>query len=85
MNEASSRRDRVRSKLADLKLPGALEAGDLRRRLRLLARPALLIVDEIGYLPMTETGGRLFFQLVSARHERSSTVLTTNKGFEEWG
>ena len=63
----------------------AQEAGDLRRRLRLLARPALLIVDEIGYLPMTETGGRLFFQLVSARHERSSTVLTTNKGFEEWG
>lgn len=63
----------------------AQEAGDLRRRLRLLTRPALLIVDEIGYLPMTEAGGRLLFQLVSARHERSSTILTTNKGFEEWG
>ena len=63
----------------------AQEAGTLRRRLRLLERPALLIVDEIGYLPLTEDGGRLFFQLVNARHERASTILTTNKGFEEWG
>lgn len=63
----------------------AQESGTLRRRLGLLTRPALLIVDEIGYLPLTEDGGRLFFQLVNARHERASTILTTNKGFEEWG
>ena len=42
-------------------------------------------MDEIGYLPLSEDGGRLFFQLVNARHERGSVILTTNKGFEEWG
>ena len=41
--------------------------------------------DEIGHLPLSEDGGRLFFQLVRARHERGTMVLTTNKGFEEWG
>ena len=44
-----------------------------------------LVVDEIGYLPMTPDGAILFFQLINARHERASTVLTSNKGFEEWG
>ena len=63
----------------------ARDSGTLRRRLGLLTRPALLIVDEIGYLPLTEGDARLFFQLVNARHERASTLLTTNKGFEEWG
>ena len=45
----------------------------------------LLVVDEIGYLPVTQEGAILFFQLINARHERASTVLTSNKGFEEWG
>ena len=45
----------------------------------------LRYVDEIGYLPLSDDGGRLFFQLVNARHERGSMILTTNKGFEEWG
>ena len=44
---------------------------------------ALLVVDEIGYLPVTQDGAVLFFQLINARHERASTVLTSNKGFEE--
>ena len=43
------------------------------------------MVDEIGYLPVTQEGAILFFQLINARHERASTVLTSNKGFEEWG
>ena len=42
-------------------------------------------VDEIGYLPVSRDGAVLFFQLINARHERASTVLTSNKGFEEWG
>ena len=46
---------------------------------------ALLVVDEIGYLPVSQDGAVLFFQLVNARHERASTVLTSNRGFEEWG
>ena len=43
------------------------------------------MVDEIGYLPVTREGAVLFFQLINARHEHASTVLTSNKGFDEWG
>ena len=57
--------------------------GQLRRRLRVLTHPALLVVDEIGYLPVTRNGATLFFQLINERYERASTVLTSNKGFEE--
>ncbi len=66
-------------------LMDAKAAGDLSRRLRVLTHPALLVVDEIGYLPVTQDGAVLFFQLINARHERASTVLTSNKGFEDWG
>ena len=59
-------------------------ADRLSRRLRVLTQ-ALLVVDEIGYLPISQDGAVLFFQLINARHERASTVLTSNKGFEEWG
>ena len=63
----------------------ARAAGELSRRLRVLTHPALLVVDEIGYLPVRQDGAVLFFQLINARHERASPVLTSNKGFEEWG
>ena len=66
-------------------LMDARAAGALSRRLRVLTHPALLVVDEIGYLPVSQDGAVLFFQLINARHERASTVLTSNKGFEEWG
>ncbi|MDE2850373.1 MAG: IS21-like element helper ATPase IstB [Acidobacteriota bacterium] len=66
-------------------LTEARAAGNLSRRLRVLTHPALLVADEIGYLPITQDGAVLFFQLINARHERASTVLTSNKGFEEWG
>ena len=59
--------------------------GKLRRRLRILTHPTLLVVDEIGYLPVTRNGATLFFQLINERYERGSTVLISNKGFEEWG
>jgi DNA replication protein DnaC len=59
--------------------------GRLTERLRFYARPALLIVDEIGYLPITAGGANLFFQLVNARYERAAMVLTSNRGFAEWG
>jgi DNA replication protein DnaC len=75
------------STLADLvtSLEEAQAAGRLARRLATLSYPALLIVDEIGYLPVTRTGAVLFFQLISRRYEQASTVLTSNKSFEEWG
>ena len=66
-------------------LPEAETKGQLRRRLRILTDPALLVVDEIGYLPVTRNGATLFFQLINERYERASTVLTSNKRFEEWG
>jgi DNA replication protein DnaC len=66
-------------------LEQAKGAGQLARRLRVLSHPALLIVDEIGYLPVSRDGAVLFFQLINARYEHASTVLTSNKGFEEWG
>ena len=66
-------------------LEEAKAAGRLDRRLKTLTHPALLVVDEIGYLPVTQSGAILFFQLISRRYGRASTVLTSNKGFEEWG
>jgi DNA replication protein DnaC len=66
-------------------LEEAQAAGRLARRLATLTYPSLLVVDEIGYLPVTRTGAVLFFQLIGRRYERASTVLTSNKSFEEWG
>lgn len=66
-------------------LEQAKASGHLPRRLKVLAHPALLVVDEIGYLPISRDVVVLFFQLISARHEQASTVLISNKGFEEWG
>ena len=59
--------------------------GRLTERIRFYARPALLIVDEIGYLPITAGGANLFFQLVNARYEKGAMILTSNRGFAEWG
>jgi hypothetical protein len=72
--------------LADLitSLEEAHSAGRLHARLKVLTHPALLVVDETGYLPITRTGAMLFFQLMTRRYEHASTVLTSNKGFEEW-
>jgi DNA replication protein DnaC len=73
--------------LADLlhSLEDAQAAGRLASRLRTLVFPSLMVIDEIGYLPITRTGAMLFFQLLSRRYEPASTVLTSNKSFDEWG
>jgi DNA replication protein DnaC len=73
--------------LADLlgQLARAEREGRLQERIRFFARAALLIVDEIGYLPVVPGGGNLFFQLVNARYERGAMILTSNRGFAEWG
>jgi DNA replication protein DnaC len=69
-------------------LVGALAKAEresrLRERLRFFCRPSLLIVDEIGYLPVATGGGNLFFQLVNARYEKGAMILTSNRGFAEW-
>ncbi len=66
-------------------LEEAQASGLLEQRLKVLTHPALLVVDEIGYLPVRPSGAVLFFQLMARRYERASTVMTSNKGFEEWG
>jgi DNA replication protein DnaC len=60
-------------------------AGRLHARQKALTHPALLVVDEIGYLPISRTGAMLFFQFMTRRYEHASTVLTSNKGSEDWG
>ena len=59
--------------------------GQLAARLQFYTKHALLIIDEVGYLPLAPGGPNLLFQLVSARYERGSLVLTSNKAFREWG
>jgi DNA replication protein DnaC len=74
------------SPLADIvtSLARAEREGSLRERIRFLSRASLLIVDEIGYLPVSASNGNLFFQLVNARYERGAMILTSNRGFGEW-
>lgn len=73
--------------LADLitNLEEAQAAGKLAQRMKVLTYPAVLVVDEIGYLPVSRTGAMLFFQMIARRYERASTILTSNKSFEDWG
>lgn len=59
--------------------------GKLAQRIAFITRPALLIIDEVGYLPVQKGGANLFFQLVNARYERGAVILTSNRGFSEWG
>jgi len=59
--------------------------GTLVRRIKYLTRAALLIIDEVGYLPLEKGGANLFFQLINARYERGAMILTSNRAFREWG
>ena len=64
-----------------------MEARDERRLLKLqrdLAAVKLLIVDELGYVPLSPTGAELLFEVFSQRYERGSTIVTSNLPFEEW-
>jgi DNA replication protein DnaC len=59
--------------------------GSLGKALRVYVRPTLLLLDELGYLPIDKRGADLLFQVVAARYESGSIVLTTNRPFREWG
>jgi DNA replication protein DnaC len=65
-------------------LHAAQTRGSLKAELRKYTSPALLILDEIGYLPIDQRGADLLFQVISARYERGSIILTTNKAFKQW-
>jgi hypothetical protein len=64
---------------------GAYTDGRLDERLVHYAKPRLLIVDELGYLPFETNAAHLFFQLVSRRYERGAMLVTSNRAMGEWG
>jgi len=66
-------------------LTKALTEGRLEDKLKLYTMPRLLIIDEIGYLPIARQGANLFFQLISRRYERGPLILTSNQSFGAWG
>ena len=66
-------------------LAKAERQGRPAEKIRFFARAAILIVDEIGYLPITQGGASLFFQIVNARYEKGAMILTSNRSFAEWG
>jgi DNA replication protein DnaC len=65
-------------------LQAAQKNGAVKGALKKYLRPALLILDEVGYLPIDQKGADLLFQVISQRYERGSIALTTNKPFKQW-
>jgi DNA replication protein DnaC len=65
-------------------LQAAQKNGGLKRALKKYLRPAIVILDEVGYLPIDQKGADLLFQVISQRYERGSILLTTNKPFKQW-
>lgn len=57
----------------------------LEQKLKSLTKYKLLIIDEIGYLPVDKQGANLLFQLIARRYEKNSTIITTNQPFGKWG
>jgi len=66
-------------------LVAAQENHTLLTKLKTYQTPDVLVCDEIGYLPLGQQGSNLFFQVISARHEQKSTIITTNLPFAQWG
>lgn len=67
-----------------LSAAAAVGAGELRRTMQRYLKPAMLICDEVGYLPIDKLGADLLFQVVSQRYESGSIAITTNKSFKRW-
>ena len=67
------------------KLRTADAAGDLGRQLRGYLRSSILIIDEVGYLPLNRHDANLVFQIIARRYEKGSVIITSNKTFSEWG
>ena len=65
-------------------LSAAQKNGGLKKQLKRYLAPRVLILDEVGYLPIDQHGADLLFQVISQRYERGSIILTTNKAFKQW-
>lgn len=61
------------------------DVGDRKGRGRSYYKSGLVVIDEVGYMPITREESHLFFQFVSTRYEKASTIITSNKSFLEWG
>jgi DNA replication protein DnaC len=65
-------------------LAAAQRAGRLKTAFSRYLRPAILVLDELGYLPIDKTGADLLFQIISQRYERGSIIVTSNRVFKKW-
>ena len=65
-------------------LIAAQNAGRLKNEMRRYHKPSLLIIDELGYLPIDKTGADMLFQIISKRYETGSLIITTNRAFKDW-
>lgn len=63
----------------------AAKTGKLKERLVVYSKPAVLIIDELGYFPLRSEAGHLLFGLFNARYENKSTIVTCNRSVTEWG
>jgi DNA replication protein DnaC len=59
--------------------------GRLKQRFQVYLKPKLLIIDELGYLPLERAGANLFFQLIAKRYEHGAIIMTSNRSYVEWG
>jgi DNA replication protein DnaC len=65
-------------------LAAARTAGNMKQELKKYTRPALLIIDELGFLPIDKAGADLLFQVFSLRYERGALIITSNRAFKDW-
>jgi len=65
-------------------LAAAQAAGRMKQELKKYTRPALLILDELGFLPVDKAGADLLFQVISLRYEQGALVITSNRAFKDW-
>ncbi len=65
-------------------LAAAKSSGRLKQELKKYTKPALLILDELGYLPIDKAGADLLFQVISLRYEQGALIITSNRAFKEW-
>jgi DNA replication protein DnaC len=66
-------------------LKEAEATGRFAKKLQTYLKPSVLVIDEVGYLPLARAEANMVFQLVTRRYERGSIILTSNKAFSEWG
>ncbi len=65
-------------------LAAAKSAGRLKQELKKYTKPALLVIDELGYLPIDKAGADLLFQVISLRYEQGAIIMTSNRAFKDW-